>query len=124
MRAISLRMPLSASFRKRPRIRPHHDGDAIGGRTRKITRSQRQIGYGLADADSVLQIMDDADDFVGLLVVSKTLSEGIAISEKSANGRLIQYDGQHCGRSGRTRAGGFDPLVAIEKFPAREHRLA
>src|SRR5271169_2447969 len=38
----------------RSRIRPHHNGDAIGGRPHKIAGRQRQVNHGLVDTNSIL----------------------------------------------------------------------
>ena len=85
----SERAPNSAE-RIRARIRTHNHADAPGWWLREITPRQRYVKDASADPDSVFQIGDHADHFIGVFVIPNALPDCVAISEKPACGAFIQ----------------------------------
>ena len=116
--AISRRMPRSASV-------PASDRTMIvmppaGG----LAKSRRVRGTYIKAVgviqDSVLQVANHADHFIGLLVFRNALADRIPISEKPARGGLIQHYRQDtfCDSSARVRCGSVDRVPRTRGRPA------
>ena len=66
------------------------DDDAAAGGRGEVVARERKVGDAGGHAACVFHIGDDADHFVGMLVVAEMLADGVDAAEEGAGGFLIQ----------------------------------
>jgi len=85
----------------------------------KSARRQRQINYGVAESQYILQVADDADYLIGPFVVPYVLTDRIPISEESACGTCHSARRAKCSMC---PCGFVDPAPGTPGRPAAARR--
>ncbi len=62
----------------------------------EVVARERKVGDALGHAARIFHIGNDADDFVGVLVVAEMLADGVVVAEEGAGGFLVEHQRQAC----------------------------
>src|SRR5271156_3318611 len=101
-----------------------NDDDAAAWGRGEVVAREGKVGDAGGHAACVFHIRDDADHFVGMLVVAEMLADGVDAAEEGAGGFLIQHQWQTCsGGSGDTGWVTVETLIALVEFTAGNEGL-